>query len=88
MRSATSIFNWISIRTRKDSLFLMLSLAAILAFGSAAQSAAQARLDGPPRPAMNLPMFRQALPGLLMRLRFVADSGSGRQVQLWDLLVG
>jgi hypothetical protein len=33
-------------------------------------------------------MFRQAVPGLLMRARFTADVGSGERVLLWDLLVG
>ena len=38
--------------------------------------------------SQSAPAFRQFVPGLLVRERFVTEAGPGRRVALWDLLIG
>ena len=40
------------------------------------------------RPTAAPPAYRQLVPGLLARTRFVAPTSADRRVELWDLLVG
>jgi quercetin dioxygenase-like cupin family protein len=62
-------------------LAVALGLAVALSAGDAAAQAAQ-------RPIPSTPTYRQLVPGLLARTRFVADATSNRRVELWDLLAG
>ena len=88
MRSAASIFGKLSIEKPTGRGSLILSLVAAVALGWPAPGATQVAQDRRPSTAQNLPFFRQAVPGLLVRTRFVAKAGAGRQVELWDLLIG
>ena len=88
MRSATSIFGKLSIERPTGRGLLILSLAAAVALGWTAPGATQVAQDRRSPQALNLPSFRQAVPGLLVRTRFVAKAGAGTQVELWDLLIG
>ena len=88
MRSATSIFSKLSIERPTGRDLLILWLVAVVALGSTAPGATQIAQGGRPPHVQDLSSFRQAVPGLLVRTRFVAKAGTGRQVELWDLLIG
>lgn len=88
MRSAASIFGKLSIERPTGRGLLILSLVAAVGLGSTVPGATQVAQDRRPPQAQNLPFFRQAVPGLLVRTRFVAKAGTGPQVELWDLLIG
>jgi mannose-6-phosphate isomerase-like protein (cupin superfamily) len=65
---------------------LIAALGATLFFVGAEPSAGQTRAAERQTPAE--PAYRQLVPGLLARTRFVAPTNGDRRVELWDLLVG
>ena len=83
-----------SVYTRLPSslqVTLALAVVALAAPRVSAQTAAQqaqAAQASQAAQSQTPPMYRQLVPGLLVRTRFVADSVGAPRVELWDLLVG